>query len=146
VDFQLDQVQIFSGLSANALKFVAARARYSSHKALEVVVHEGELGNRLFFIEKGEVRACRNFSKAGEKELARLGAGDCFGEMCILDTLPRSATIQATRDTVLHSLDTAVLYELHLQYPAQFTVLVLNLARELSRRLRQLDKAFAAWQ
>ena len=146
MDFRLDQVRIFSSLNGKALKFLARRARQSSWKALEVVVREGELGDRLFIVEKGEVRACRNFAKAGEKELARLGAGECFGEMCLLDTLPRSATIQATRDSTLYSLDTVALYELHLQFPSQFGVLVLNLARELSNRLRQLDKAFAAWQ
>jgi len=146
VDFRFDQVRIFASLDEKALKFLAKHAHYSSLRALDVVVREGELGDRMFIIEKGEVRACRNFSRAGEKELARLGAGECFGEMCILDTLPRSATIQATGDSTLYSLDTVSLYELHVNYPSQFSVLVLNLARELSGRLRQLDKAFAAWQ
>lgn len=146
MDFHFNRVRVFSSLDEKALKFLSRSAHYSSLRALEVVVHEGELGDRLFVIEKGEVRACRNFSRAGEKELARLGAGECFGEMCILDTLPRSATVQATQDSTLYSLDTVSLDELHTHYPSQFSVLVLNLARELSGRLRQLDKAFAVWQ
>jgi CRP-like cAMP-binding protein len=146
VNFRFDQVRIFSGLDEKAIAFLGKYAHYSTLRALDVVVREGELGDRMFIVEQGEVRACRNFSHAAEKELARLGSGECFGEMCILDTLPRSATVQATRDTSLYSLDKEILDELRTRYASQFNVLVLNLARELSARLRQLDKAFAAWQ
>jgi CRP-like cAMP-binding protein len=111
-----------------------------------VVVHEGDPGDRLFVIASGEVRACRDYSKVTEVELARLGPGECFGEMCILDTLPRSATIQTTNDSTLYALEAAAFYELQRAQPAQFSLLVLNMARDLSHRLRRLDAAFAAWQ
>lgn len=133
-------------MTSNALEFLTKRARFASVKAQEVVVREGEPGDRMFVILNGGVRACRNFGEAGEKELARLGAGECFGEMCILDTQPRSATIQATVDSTLFSLNATVLYELYAQFPSQFSVMLLNIARELSNRLRQLDKDFAAFQ
>jgi len=76
--------------------------------------------------------------------LARLGPHDFFGEMCILETLPRSASVQAITDTTafaLSSLDFLYLYE---KLPAEYGILVLNLARDLSRRIRHLDEEFAA--
>jgi CRP/FNR family transcriptional regulator, cyclic AMP receptor protein len=146
VHCELSEARIFAGLSAPALKLLGARALPLVVQPLEIVVHEGEPGDRLFVIQSGEVRACRSFAKVNEVELARLGQGECFGEMCILDTLPRSATVQATRESRLCSLNSVALYELHVHHPSQFSVVLLNLARELSRRLRSLDKAFAAWQ
>jgi CRP-like cAMP-binding protein len=143
---KLSGVRIFAGLSPAALELLEAQAQRSVVKPLEIVVREGDPGDRMFLIRSGEVRACTNFGKETEVELARLGQGDCFGEMCILDTLPRSATVQATRETRLFSLHSVTLYALHVQHPQQFTVMLLNLARELSRRLRALDKSFAAWQ
>lgn len=144
MDILFQQVRIFTGLNSKALKFLADHAQELHFNALDVVVQEGDLGDRLFIVQQGEVRACRNFAKPGEKELARLTSGECFGEMCILDTLPRSATIQAIRNSQLFSIDTITLYEFHLHHPSQFSVLLINLARELSSRLRELDKAFAA--
>jgi len=119
---------------------------YLSPRAWEVVVREGEPGEQLFVIVSGQVRACRDYSKVTERELARLGSGECFGEMCILDTQPRSATIQTTHDSTLYSLDARAFYELQLTLPLQFNLLLLNLARDLSCRLRRLDAAFATWQ
>jgi CRP-like cAMP-binding protein len=142
----LAEVRIFSGLSEATLKFLSGRAHFCAARALNVIVQEGDPGDRLFIITSGEVRACRNFASVGEVELARLSAGQCFGEMCILDTLPRSATVQATQDSALRSLDVTTLYELHRTQPAQFSLLVLNVTRDLCWRLRRLDQIFAAWQ
>lgn len=144
MDILFQQVRIFTGLNAKALKFLSDHAQELRFNALDVVVNEGDVGDRFFIIQQGEVRACRNFAKAGEKELSRLSCGECFGEMCILDTLPRSATIQAIRNSQLYSIDTVTLYEFHVHHSAQFSLLLMNLARELSSRLRELDKAFAA--
>lgn len=143
---ELADIRIFAGLSPAALQLLASQAQPLVIQPLEIVVREGEPGDRLFLIRTGEVRACRGYGTAKEVELARLGPGDCFGEMCILDTLPRSATVQATRQTSLSGLSSVALYELHVRHPREFSVVLLNLARELSRRLRSLDEAFAAWQ
>jgi CRP-like cAMP-binding protein len=142
----LTEARIFSGLNDATLKFLSDRADHFTVRALDVVVHEGGPGDRLYVLGSGEVRACRNFATVNEVELARLGAGQCFGEMCIIDTLPRSATVQATQDSALASLDVTTLYELHRSQPAQFSMLLLNVARDVCWRLRRLDQIFAAWQ
>ena len=143
---ELGDVRIFAGLNTTAVKFLSQQVHHLKAEPLEILVKEGEPGDRLYIITGGEVRACRNFATVDEIELARMGVGDCFGEMCILDTLPRSATIQATRKSTLCALNSVALYELHLRHPSQFSIVLMNIARELSRRLRQLDKAFCAFQ
>lgn len=140
----LQTIPILAGLDEAALDLLWARATQSEAQAGSVVVREGEAGNRLFVISEGLVRVCKDFGKPHEIELTRLGRGEFFGEMCILDTLPRSATVQAITDTSLFSLNSLTFHQLYKAAPAQYSILVLNLARDLSRRLRRLDEKFAA--
>ena len=135
---------ILAGLDEAVLNLLWTRAEDGMAPAGSVIVREGEVGNRLFVITEGVVRVCKNFDQPNEIELTRLGKGELFGEMCILDTLPRSATVQALVDTALFSLTPLALYQLYRDAPAQYCILVLNVARDLSRRLRRLDAKFAA--
>lgn len=140
----LQNVPIFAGLNEAALNLLWERAKEVKAAAGEIVVREGESGNRLFVVGEGQVRVCKHFGHGDEVELAKLAPGNFFGEMCILETLPRSATVQALTDTTLYSLTSLVFYHLYESMPAQHSILVLNIARDVSRRLRHLDEAFAA--
>jgi CRP/FNR family cyclic AMP-dependent transcriptional regulator len=140
---QLQGVPIFAGLSEEAIDLLVKHARELHVKAGDLIVHEGESGNRFYLIGEGEVRVVKQHGTPHEVELARLGPRDFFGEMCILETLPRSASVQATTEATvfaLSSLDFLYLYE---KLPSEYGILVLNLARDLSRRIRHLDEVFA---
>jgi CRP-like cAMP-binding protein len=89
------------------------------------------------------VRVCKRFDRADEVELARLRAGNFFGEMCILETLPRAATVQAVPATRLYTLSSQTFYHLFKTMPDQYSLLLLNIARDLSRRLRHLDDLYS---
>jgi CRP/FNR family transcriptional regulator, cyclic AMP receptor protein len=140
----LQNVPIFAGLNEAALTLLWDSAKEIKTPAGEVVVREGETGNRLFVVGEGQVRVCKQFGQPGEVELAKLAPGNFFGEMCILETLPRSATVQAITDATFYTLTSLSFYHLYEQMPAQHSILVLNIARDVSRRLRHLDEAFAA--
>ena len=140
----LQGVPIFAGLDESALALLTERALKSVEPAGKLILREGEPGNRLFLIGSGTVRICKNFGEANEVELAQLGVRDFFGEMCILETLPRSASVQAVSESTLFSLSSLTFYHLFKQMPDQYSILVLNIARDLSRRLRHLDTAFTA--
>lgn len=140
----LQNVPIFAGLDEAALNLLWDRATEVKSAAGNVVVREGETGNRLFVVGEGLVRVCKHFGRPDEVELARLEPGNFFGEMCILETLARSATVQAVADTTLYSLSSLAFYHLYEAMPAQHSILVLNIARDVSRRLRHLDEIFAA--
>lgn len=137
-------VPIFAGLSEEALELLVARAKETTVASGACVVREGERGNRFFIIASGEVRVCKGAGAPAEVELARLGRGEFFGEMCILETLPRSASVLAVADSRLFSLSSLDFLHLYNTLPGQYGILVLNLARDLSRRLRRLDEVFAA--
>jgi len=140
----LQNVPILAGLDEAALTMLWERAVESKAPAGGVIVREGETGNRFFLVAHGTVRVCRGFGQPGEVELAKLAARDFFGEMCILETLPRSATVQAIDETTLFSLTAMTFYHLYQAMPSQYSILLLNIARDLSRRLRHLDEVFAA--
>ena len=137
-------VTIFAGLADSSLSLLMARARPMTVSEYGVIVREGELGNQLYLIVSGSVRICKRFGQPDEVELARLGAGDFFGEMCILETLPRAATVQSTAETTLYALPSLAFYDLFRADPEQYSILILNIARDVSRRLRRLDEIFAA--
>jgi CRP/FNR family cyclic AMP-dependent transcriptional regulator len=140
----LQSVPILAGMDEAALNFISERSLESKAPAGSVILSEGEVGNRFFLVREGSVRVCKRFGQSDQLELATLGPGDFFGEMCILETLPRSATVQAVVDTVLFSVTSLTFYHLYKSIPSQYSILVLNIARDLSRRLRHLDEVFAS--
>jgi CRP/FNR family cyclic AMP-dependent transcriptional regulator len=140
----LQNVPILAGLDEQAVAFLWDRINERRAAPGAVVLAEGEAGNRFFLVGDGEVKVCKHFGKATEVQLAKLSRGEFFGEMCILETLPRSATVQAVVETQLFSLSSLAFYHLYQEMPGQHSLLLLNIARDLSRRLRQLDEAFAA--
>ena len=140
----LENVPIFAGLDGQALQLLLEHTKELGYPEGGVIVREGETSNSMFVISIGKVRVCKNFGAANEVELATLGPKDFFGEMCIVDTLPRCATIQAREPATVFSISSMAFYRLYKSMPSQHSVLVLNIARDLSRRLRNLDALFAA--
>ena len=140
----LRNITIFAGLDESALSLLMSRVRRTTAPADGVIVREGEPGNQLYLIASGSVRICKRFGRPDQLELARLGPGDFFGEMCILETLPRAATVQAMAEATLYWLPSLAFYDLFRANAEQYSILILNIARDVSRRLRRLDEIFAA--
>lgn len=140
----ITSVSIFAGMEDDALDILLSQAVKSEILSGHVIVREGDEGNRLFLIETGMVRVCKRYEEPDEVEFAVLSDGDFFGEMCILETLPRSATVQALTDTTLFSFSSMAFLRLYETLPKQYGILLLNIGRDLSRRIRHLDEIFAA--
>ena len=79
-----------------------------------------------------------------ETKLAELGEGEVFGEMSVIEAVERSASVRAIEPSLVYSLSGAALDKFRRFWPDQHAIVVMNLARGLSKRLRQLDEAFAA--
>lgn len=98
----------------------------------EVIFREGDSGSQMYVIRSGLVDITKTIS-GEEKFLKSLGAGEIFGEMALVDNLPRSATISAAQnDTHLLEIDHALFVYLVGQQPA-FALIVL---KAMSHRLR----------
>ena len=140
----LKNVHIFTGLSDRALKQISESGEQLDLPTGAVVVKEGEIGHCMFVIAEGEVRICKHHGLPDQVELAELGPGEFFGEMSILDTLARCATACAVTPVKIFSVGCDALYHLYKTMPDQYGILMLNIARDLTRRLRRMDEVFAA--
>jgi len=72
-----------------------------------------------------------------------LKVGDCVGEMALIDIQPRSATARAVGQATLYVLDLAEIGKLYTSDVEAYALLVLNISREISRRLRVADEVLA---
>jgi CRP-like cAMP-binding protein len=64
--------------------------------------------------------------------------------MCVIDPVPRAATVCAITPVKAIEIKAATLHHLSTQMPEQFAIVILNIARDMARRLRALDVAYAA--
>ena len=130
------RVALFAGLSANDILAITRAARPESAPAGEVLCRQGEPGHDFFVIVDGEAIVDR-----GGRVLRRLGPGDSFGELALLDRGPRSATVTAAADVRLLRLSeldfSAVLDEV----PALAHKLLAGLARLLREAEARSDAA-----
>ena len=118
---------LFGGVSQDDLAAVGERALEVDFPIDHVIARQGEIGTGLFVVIDGAVRVVRD----GE-ELARLGAGDFFGEMSVIDGLPRVAQVVTTEPTRCLALASWEFERLVLDHPT----IGLAILRGLSARLR----------
>ncbi len=87
----LKQVPLFRALSLENLNLLAQSLRHQTFKKGEVLFNKGDDGTALYVIKKGSVKITRSSPEGDEVILCILSEGDFFGEMALLDQLPRSA-------------------------------------------------------
>ena len=133
---------MLAGISEQAFGLLASLATESHMSPGHVIVHQGDLGTKLFIIAIGEVRVLRQ-GPHGDVEVARMKQGDFFGEMCILEHLPRSATVEAVTEIRLVLLSYAAFDILLERMLLEHHRVLGNIARSLSTRLRDLGDEFA---
>ena len=140
---QLRDIGLFGGLGDHVLQGLADALELLDLEPGAVAFREGDSGREMFVLLAGEMEVLKRSKRDVEARVAVLGPNDWFGEMSILDVMPRSATVRAIAPSRLlrvtaHDLD--ALYRRDLK---SYTLLVLNIAREMSRRLRVADSLLA---
>jgi MFS family permease len=96
----LGRTPIFAPLAGTTLEHLATRLVPLRVQPGEVVVREGDAGDRFYLIADGELEVT-----ADGKPISTLVAGDSFGEIALLHDLPRTATVRARSSAVLYGLD-----------------------------------------
>jgi len=139
----LAQIPIFGGLPEMVLARIVDLAREIQVAPGGLVFAEGEPARSMFIVRDGELEICKRGRDGTEFCLAVLQRGDCVGEMSLIDIQPRSATARALDSATLCVIDQQQIAKLYQTDLEVYTLLVLNIAREISRRLRLADKLLA---
>jgi CRP-like cAMP-binding protein len=108
------------------------------------IVREGDKGHSFFILVEGDVEIVKGAETPHAVTLATLRKGTFFGEMCVVDPVPRMASVLALTPVKVIEIKAGTLYRLFKQMPDQYAIILLNLARDMARRLRKIDEAFAA--
>jgi CRP-like cAMP-binding protein len=136
---------IFGAIAEETLGFLVGQTRTVEIDAGASFFREGEAASEMFVLESGRAEAVRSW-QGRELRLCTFGAGDCFGEMALLDLSPRSASVRALEPCRAMQIAAADLYALFERDPVQFALIQMNLAREMSRRLRITnEQLFRLW-
>ena len=131
-----------TGLDDEAIGFLSSLAREEQFPAGAVIIGEGQPGNRMFFLSTGHVSVIKGHGTAQPVTLAKFGPGQFFGEMSLVECVARSASVVADDAVTACTLKGADFHRLYQHRPDQYGIVMLNLARDLSRRLRALDDRF----
>lgn len=134
----LKRVPWFALLRTDQLRFIAPVLESAAWTRGEIIFYRGEPGAHMYIVVQGAVGISLEETASRRTFVAHIGAGECFGEMGILDDLPRSATAIALEDTDALALEKEKLRGLLLAYPE----LGLSMLRALSRRLRAANESF----
>ncbi len=142
---QLREIGLFGGLTDEALDLLAEELRAWRIEAGAEVTREGEHAREMFVVLAGELEVIRHSKGGIEGRVAMLGPGSWFGEMSIIDVQPRSATVRTVAPSVLLRITAEDLDRLYRRDMKSYLLFVLNIARELSRRLRVADGMIASF-
>ncbi len=135
----LQGMPIFGAIREDTLRYLLEQTRSVSVRAQEFFFREGDQASGMFVLETGRARVIKEW---GGQQLLRqhFGRGDCFGEMALMDLLPRSLSVQATDDCTAIEITPDQLYRLFERDAEQFVLIQMNMGREVSRRLRTTDE------
>jgi CRP-like cAMP-binding protein len=140
----LREVGLFGALSDEILDRLARTLRTTRFGPGDTVFPEGQaVAREMYVVLEGEMEVSKRSRRGRDKRIAILGPNDWFGEMSVIDMQPRSATVRAlapSRLMRMTSEDLDALYRVDLK---SYALIVLNLARGLSRRLRVTDRILA---
>lgn len=129
---------LFGGLLPEEIEAIRPLLGSERYAAGQEIMREGEPNDRIHFILEGSVEVLK-----GGVRLVVLGEGDTFGEMEFLDVMPAAATVRALSASTVATISNRALHELSKASMRAFAMVVMNLARDLSRRLRRMDDIVA---
>lgn len=139
---QVRQLRLFATLKTSELRVIDSLLHERQYLKGEIVFDEGEEGQALYVVLSGTVLICRQGSPDTER-IAEIQAGNLFGELALLDGVPRVAQARAATDCMLASLSRSDFNGLVETHAVIASKVLLQLARELAQRIRERAPARA---
>ncbi len=139
----LRTIGLFGALSDDILRQFTTALTIHVIDTGTTLFREGDDGREMFVVLQGELEVLKRSHRGTEARVALLGPNDWVGDMSIVDIQPRSATVRALAPTRLLRVTAADLDVVYRNDLKAYSIMILNLARELSRRLRVTDGILA---
>jgi CRP/FNR family cyclic AMP-dependent transcriptional regulator len=140
---KLREIGLFGALSDEVITRLSQSLQQRRIGSGETVFSEGDPAHEMFVVLDGELEVLKKSRKGRLQRVAILGPPDAFGEMSIIDVQPRSATVRAVAPTRLLRISSEDLDHLYRHDFKAYALIILNIARDLSRRLRVTDGILA---
>lgn len=136
IDF-LKSIRLFEGIKKRDLIHILENLQERTYLKGETIFTQGDIGRALFIVFSGKIALSRLDSDAEKSEiLAEVQPGEFFGEMALLEEMPRTATVYALEDTQVFMLFKIKLETLFFARPRIGVVIATQLAKIMSARLR----------
>jgi MFS superfamily sulfate permease-like transporter len=131
---------ILRGLNREEVAAFRRLATRQFCRAGEVIFAQGDEGDALYYISRGSVDISIHIEATGlDKRLQSLTEGNIFGEMAILDSKPRAASVTAATDTVCYRLGVEEFEKIKSEDPEAGTKLLNNFCKMFSERMRSAN-------
>ncbi len=140
----LSGISIFNGLDFNLLGKIINITYIKTYQKGETIFNETDIGKAIFIIGRGNIEITKKISERQEGILVVLAPGDFFGEMALLEELPRSATARAVEESEIYIIYKVNFDSLIEKYPQVGVKITKNLATILSKRLRKTSEKVTA--
>ena len=141
----LKGLEIFSDVDDHSIRNLSNLFEERIYSQDEVIIEEGAIGNSMMIITSGQVRVSQTQGPDMEEALIVLKEGDVFGEMALIEDLPRSATIIAHTNVIIFEISRNHFINYISKDSENGLKIMIKLAKILSSRLRETDNKLKAF-
>ena len=134
---------VFGAITIETLDFILEQTGELAVPYGQYFFRRDDEAQSFFVLESGRVEVLREHEGV-DFRLNKLAAGDCFGEMALIECRNRSASVRALEDCSAIEIPLATLNALYKRDVDQYLLIQTNIAREISRRLREADRRLFA--
>ncbi|MEX8520132.1 MAG: Crp/Fnr family transcriptional regulator [Leptothrix sp. (in: b-proteobacteria)] len=135
----LQCMPIFAGVREDTLQWLLGKAQECHISEGDYFFRQADEAMYMYVLESGQATVRKTWNEH-ELQLGTLSAGDCFGEMAVIDMSARSASVRAETDCIAIEISSINLHGICEYDAGQFAIIQMNINRELSRRLRMSDE------
>ena len=135
----LKKVTVFAGIDEENLRKLCEQCTLATYKSGELIIKEQTPASEIYVILKGKCKIVLN-ADSEPLEIVELFPGHCVGEASVIGVQNHSASAIADGDVELLVLSRKVLMDISRYDKDLFSLLILNIARELARRLYHTDR------
>jgi signal-transduction protein with cAMP-binding, CBS, and nucleotidyltransferase domain len=139
----LAAIPMFTGMDRSKLKLLSFASERYQYEPGEVVIKQGDVGDKAYVIVDGEAEVLLETSE-GPKKLVTMKKNELFGELALLCEAPRTATIEAGTGLQVMSIEKDVFFTLIAEDPQMSARVTRSVAERLERTTRDLGEALSA--